>query len=282
MQRHHRRRVAIALTLSLCLHALLLFVLPGALSRLPGNEEGHAPPYGAPGATPVSVSFQLPGAAERPFPQAQATGNDQPVAPTPPRPQPADSATSTPTASGDNTGNPSAPEHATPAAPSDDAPATDRQTAGAPAARAIDPRPPADGESTLENTRLAEVSGPASHPETSGADGQSTPAAGSRTVPRASSPPPSRPRPALIGKIEVEYPYAARAQGVEGTCVVEAHIDSEGAVSRVTVQHSSGSDLLDRAALRQVRRSHFRPRLLAGKPVAATTTVRVSFVLQEQ
>lgn len=63
---------------------------------------------------------------------------------------------------------------------------------------------------------------------------------------------------AYLGRIrdaltrEKRYPLAAQRVGLEGTVIISFVIDSSGAFRRVTVVSSSGSDLLDQAAVATV------------------------------
>lgn len=74
-----------------------------------------------------------------------------------------------------------------------------------------------------------------------------------------------------------EYPVQARRRGIEGTVHLRVSIDAGGDVLAVEVERSSGSRLLDRAAVRGVRRWRFRPGRVAGEAVASQATVGVSF-----
>ena len=56
---------------------------------------------------------------------------------------------------------------------------------------------------------------------------------------------------------EPEYPAAARRRGIEGVVVVRIAVDMAGAAADCEVLHTSGSVLLDRAALDAARRWRF-------------------------
>lgn len=64
---------------------------------------------------------------------------------------------------------------------------------------------------------------------------------------------------AWIAKVErignMNYPEAARRQGVEGSLVLSVDILADGSVDQIRVLRSSGHDLLDEAAVRIVRLS---------------------------
>lgn len=82
------------------------------------------------------------------------------------------------------------------------------------------------------------------------------------------APPPPYPREALIARLE-------------GTVVLDVHVDAEGRPVDVVVVTSSGHRALDRAAQRQVMQTwRFRPALRDARAVPALGRVPVSFVLE--
>jgi TonB family protein len=56
-----------------------------------------------------------------------------------------------------------------------------------------------------------------------------------------------------------DYPYMARLHHIEGSGVFLVHIRPDGKVSSVDVAQSSGSKVLDSAALMALRKWRFRP-----------------------
>lgn len=87
-------------------------------------------------------------------------------------------------------------------------------------------------------------------------------------------PPPRVVSPAkLVRATRPEYPEDARTAGIEGVVVLEIDLDAAGEVAAVRVLESSGSDLLDRAAERCVRRWKFEP--ARDGDVGVATTVRI-------
>ena len=83
--------------------------------------------------------------------------------------------------------------------------------------------------------------------------------------------------PALVERVEPEYPpIAVRAQ-VQGVVIVEAVVDRHGRVEDVRVLRSI--PLLDRAAITAVRQWRNSPVLLNGTPERFVLTVTVSFSL---
>lgn len=88
---------------------------------------------------------------------------------------------------------------------------------------------------------------------------------------RSAAPVLSNPRP--------HYPRIARSRGQEGRVLIRVSVRGDGRVGSAKVAKSSGHGVLDRAALKAVKRWRFKPALRAGKPVAATLTVPVVFRL---
>jgi protein TonB len=83
--------------------------------------------------------------------------------------------------------------------------------------------------------------------------------------------------PALVERVEPEYPpFAVRAH-VQGVVILEAVVDREGRVEDLRVLRSI--PLLDRAAIDAVRQWRYSPLLLNGKPERFVLTVTVSFRL---
>lgn len=76
------------------------------------------------------------------------------------------------------------------------------------------------------------------------------------------------------------YPAQARARRLQGTCEILCTIGTDGRVKSLSVDTSSGHELLDDAALDAVRRWRFKPALGAnGKPAEDTVLVPVTFRL---
>ena len=75
------------------------------------------------------------------------------------------------------------------------------------------------------------------------------------------------------------YPRAARKKGIEGSPIVEVEILADGRVGKVRLVRSSGHEILDREALRAVRRYRFEPARVDGRPVASTWRQKIEFRL---
>jgi len=71
------------------------------------------------------------------------------------------------------------------------------------------------------------------------------------------------------------YPAIAQAARVQGVVIIEATIDTDGAVVDARVLRSVA--LLDQAALEAVRQWRYMPTRLNGQPVAVVMTVTVRF-----
>jgi len=74
-----------------------------------------------------------------------------------------------------------------------------------------------------------------------------------------------------------EYPEAARQAGIQGTVVLDAVVNPEGAVAQLKVL--SGPEALSRAATDAVRWWRYEPYLINGQPATVETNVVVNFRL---
>ncbi|MGH8126000.1 MAG: energy transducer TonB [Rhodanobacteraceae bacterium] len=76
------------------------------------------------------------------------------------------------------------------------------------------------------------------------------------------------------------YPTRAMAAGIEGTVVLKVLVDPSGKPVKVMIAHSSGSRLLDEAALRHVLAAwRFHPATRSGRAIEAWALVPVRFNL---
>lgn len=76
-----------------------------------------------------------------------------------------------------------------------------------------------------------------------------------------------------------DYPYRARRLGHQGRVVLKVAVSANGTPVTVTVEHSSGHDTLDDAALNTVRRWHFTPATVGGVAIAGIVEVPITFRL---
>ena len=84
--------------------------------------------------------------------------------------------------------------------------------------------------------------------------------------------------PALIRRVEPDYPGVAVGAKVSGTVILEATVNEEGAVTDVTVLRSIV--MLDQAAIKAVKQWRYEPLMLNGQPVPFILVVTVTFTLR--
>ncbi len=82
----------------------------------------------------------------------------------------------------------------------------------------------------------------------------------------------------LAYRVEPTYPPLARAARIQGTVVLTAMIDKDGAIQNLQVV--SGHPMLAPAAIDAVKQWRYKPYLLSGQPIAVETTVTVTFALR--
>ncbi|MEX2263903.1 MAG: TonB family protein [Bryobacteraceae bacterium] len=82
----------------------------------------------------------------------------------------------------------------------------------------------------------------------------------------------------LISQVRPVYPERARAAGVEGTVILRAVIQKDGAIGDLLAFPGAEPDLAD-AAETAVRQWRYSPTLLNGEPVEIETHVEVRFRL---
>jgi protein TonB len=86
--------------------------------------------------------------------------------------------------------------------------------------------------------------------------------------------------PAFLFRQEPAYPERARRAGVEGVVGVRIALAADGAVRQVELTQSSGSRLLDEAALAAARASTFSPASRNRSPVGAEAVASYRFELR--
>lgn len=77
------------------------------------------------------------------------------------------------------------------------------------------------------------------------------------------------------------YPSSARNRHIEGSVTVLYKVNADGSVDDVSVTHSSGSEILDEAALDAAREDTFVPARRGNKAVASTYSRIISFQLTD-
>jgi protein TonB len=86
--------------------------------------------------------------------------------------------------------------------------------------------------------------------------------------------------PALIERVDPEYPLLALRARVQGIVILETVVDRQGRVADVRVLRSI--PLLDQAAIAAVQQWRYSPLLLNGRPERFVLTVSVSFSLSTE
>lgn len=86
--------------------------------------------------------------------------------------------------------------------------------------------------------------------------------------------------PSFLSRQEPAYPERARRAGVEGTVGVRIALAPDGSVRQVELTQSSGSRLLDEAALAAARASTFSPASRNREPVEAEAIASYRFELR--
>lgn len=85
-------------------------------------------------------------------------------------------------------------------------------------------------------------------------------------------------KPRAIERVEIEYPAAARAAGLEGRLVLQATVDTNGKVRDVIVVEAVGPEI-DGPSQAAFKRWRFEPATRCGVPVAVAYTIAREFRL---
>ena len=85
-----------------------------------------------------------------------------------------------------------------------------------------------------------------------------------------------------VAKAQPRYPLAARQQRQQGTVLVAFQVDSQGMVSQMRVQESSGYPLLDDSVLEAVKHWRFKPTLIDDKRVDYWYKQRIRFAIKQR
>jgi protein TonB len=76
------------------------------------------------------------------------------------------------------------------------------------------------------------------------------------------------------------YPWVARRRHYQGTVLLDVRVTAQGIVAEVKVARSSGYPVLDRSALKSVRRWRFEPARRGSRPIETWVQVPVRFELE--
>ncbi len=111
-----------------------------------------------------------------------------------------------------------------------------------------------------------------------------TPTAQPTSVAREEAPQVTQPEFAAVylRNTKPRYPASARRNGESGTVLLKVLVTREGLSSRVELENSSGSNVLDQLALETVKRWRFTPAQRGGDPVESWVRVPIEFRLEEQ
>jgi TonB family protein len=85
--------------------------------------------------------------------------------------------------------------------------------------------------------------------------------------------------PQAIDLVEPEYPRLAKLAGIEGEVIIKALIDSLGHVRKAVAYRSSGTAVLDDAAIAAAYKSTFTPGIQNKRPVSVWVSYEVEFRL---
>lgn len=86
-------------------------------------------------------------------------------------------------------------------------------------------------------------------------------------------------RPEIMTSALPAYPEHARSRGIEGSVVVEVHIDEAGRVRDIQILEADPPGVFDAAVLEVYGHALYRPALLDGRPVRYIGKYRVLFEL---
>jgi protein TonB len=84
---------------------------------------------------------------------------------------------------------------------------------------------------------------------------------------------------ACTGSIQSHYPTVARQRGWQGTVVLHLRILPSGKAEEVRVERGSGHEMLDEAAIEQVRACVLVPATQNGVPVESVRSLPISFTI---
>ena len=85
----------------------------------------------------------------------------------------------------------------------------------------------------------------------------------------------------LHDPIRPVYPLLSRRRGEEGTVTIEVRVTSKGQADSVTITQTSGFPRLDKAALKACRQARYLPAMYNGQCIDASFNFKVRFQLQK-
>lgn len=86
-------------------------------------------------------------------------------------------------------------------------------------------------------------------------------------------------RPELMTPALPAYPEEARRQGIQGSVVIEVHIDEYGQVREIRILEANPPGVFEAAVLEVYGKARYKPAMLNGRPVRYIGKYRVLFEL---
>ena len=90
----------------------------------------------------------------------------------------------------------------------------------------------------------------------------------------------SQAKPKYLENRQPQYPEMARRRGYEGEVLLNVLVAANGSVADISVKHSSGHAVLDKAAMEAVRQWLFVAATISGQPVTIWVEVPIIFQLK--
>ncbi|MGF1702345.1 energy transducer TonB [Photobacterium makurazakiensis] len=143
-----------------------------------------------------------------------------------------------------------------------------------PITKKMPPKPVEKVEKQIVKQPIVEKKSPASEKEPEKKQPKSEIASGVNNSPKLVSKPTFATRPS-----PVKYPRIAKRRGLEGQVLVEVWIDEKGKQVRHSLVHSSGTVVLDEAALKAIQRWRFSSHVVDGQAIAHRVQIPVRFKL---
>lgn len=83
----------------------------------------------------------------------------------------------------------------------------------------------------------------------------------------------------VLSTVSPKYPRLAKRRGIEGVAMYEIWLDANGEQIKQTLIDSSGTKMLDKAALDAIKKWEFSPHLVDGQAIAHRVQIPVRFTL---
>lgn len=91
----------------------------------------------------------------------------------------------------------------------------------------------------------------------------------------------SKSQPQLISRVNPQYPFEMRRDGITGEVLVDFVVDMEGRPTQIAAVKSSRKEF-EPAAVAAVAKWRFKPGMVDGKPVNTHLTVPIYFTLGQK